>query len=938
MATDLSLDFCPYKGLAPYMEKDRAYFFGRERDQEIIISNLYASNLTVLYGASGVGKSSVLLAGVVPQLRGELRIAVVVFRNWQDVSFVPALKQEVLTAVRESMSRDAGAAAELNIDASLPLDDFLAIAARTLGGPVFLIFDQFEEYFLYHPLVEDSEAFEAEFARTVNRRDVDVNFILSLREDGLSKLDRFQGRIPTLLSNMLRLEHLDRNAARDAITKPLEEYNRVAPNGQSVTIEPVLVEGLLHDLSSVTVASDHAGQGAVSGDGYQPVTAGVSIETPFLQMVLERLWHEEKAVGSRVMRLETFVKLGRAENIAKTHLDKIMEKLTDQERSTAACVLRYLVTPSGSKIAQEPDALVSWAELKEDEVDSILRRLSAADTRILRTVQVPGQPMRYEIFHDVMAQAILDWRTRYEQEQDRLEAEKKIMAERALAQEELARQHKRTKRSRFIAAGLALVAITMIFLAVKAYRAKFTASSRELAAFSTSQLETDPQLSLLLAIEAVKIRPNWKSLDALKTALRESHVSAEMGKVKGGRIAAVSFSPDGKYVVTGSWDHSVRVWDATNGNPVSSLIGSNGQVNGAAFSSDGRYVVAAGSDAKVLVWEGWQTSTPKLIKTITEAKGLMTAAFSPDGKFIVTGGAEGIVRVWEWEKEPLGSNPTAQLDVARAVADASQTPKPTPTPTPESSNPPPPDAAHARLGIYTRTKSSQTPTPSPSPNPSPSATSAAGKAILIFKAAFNPANGDYIVVAGLDRRAALVWNWKKDLGKGNPVSLLGHRFAVYDAEFSSDGKYVVTGSDDATAIVWDLNDTQKPLKKIDLVTIRVRGVAFSPDGKFVAMASYDKLGRLWEWRLGQPKPPAPSGVTTFLGHSDIVICVDYSADGQYIVTGSDDGTARVWRTQVLDKNLDDLSSDDLLKLAESRVCRQMTPEERNKYLDEPLPK
>jgi WD40 repeat protein len=918
-------EFCPYKGLAPYVEKDRAYFFGRDRDQEIIISNLYASHLTVLYGASGVGKSSVLLAGVVPQLRGIPRIAVVVFRNWQDLSFVPALKQEVIKAVGESIAKEGRDANTLSIDPSLPLDEFLARAARTLGGPIFLIFDQFEEYFLYHPFTDDTDAFEAEFARAVNRRDVDVNFLLSLREDGLSKLDRFQGRIPTLLSNMLRLEHLDRAAAKDAITLPLDEYNRTSGNGNPVTIEPSLIEGLLHDLSSVTVASDQGGQGAVSGDGYQPVKANVSIETPFLQMVLTRLWDEEKAAGSRVLRVDTFVKLGRAENIARTHLDKIMEKLTDQERTTAANVLRYLVTPSGSKIAQEPGALVSWAEMKAADVEGILRRLSAADTRILRTVQVPGQPLRYEIFHDVMAQAILDWRTRYEQEQDRLKAERKIAAQRALAEEELVRQRKQARRSKLVAVGLALIALVMVVLAVIALRARSTARARELAAFSTSQLETDPELSLLLAIEAIKMRQNRKAIDALKAALLESQVSAILGTKKGKRIAAVSFSPDGKYVVTGGWDGAVRVWDSKNGNPVGSLPGSTGQVNSASFSADGKYVVSANSDAKVLIWEGWSTSTPTLVKTIVEPKGLMTAAFSPDGELIVTGGAEGKVRVWQWKNDQQDPATRPELDVRQAVTDTEKR-----RATEASAALPP--GTPAQPGSTTETPVSSEPTP----NPTATAGSGPGKPILVYEAGFNPADPDYIVVAGLERRAALVWNWKKELSADNPVSLLGHRFAVYDAEFSRDGKYVVTGSDDSTAMVWDLKNPEKALKTLDLGTFRVRGVSFSPNdnGKFVATASYDKFGRLWPWSLGQPAPGEPSQIVIFRGHSGLVMCTAISPDGKFMVTGSDDGTARVWRTERVDKQrIDSSSAEELLKLALTQVTRGLTPEEKSKYLD-----
>jgi tetratricopeptide (TPR) repeat protein len=470
--TTLPQDFCPYKGLQPYTENDRAFFFGRERDQEIIISNLYASQLTALYGASGVGKSSVLLAGVVPQLRTEARLAVVVFRNWQDAGFVNELKEAALRAVRESVGKVKGGGREVNVDASLPLDEFLAQAARALRGPVFFIFDQFEEYFLYHPQSDQAEGFEAEFARAVNRRDVDVNFLLSLREDGLSKLDRFQGRIPTLLNNMLRLEHLDRNAARDAVTKPLDVYNRETQNGQPpMTIEPPLIEMLLNDLSAVKVGADHTGHSEVNSNGDAGTAHTANIETPFLQMVLTRLWDEEKSSGSRVMRLETFEKLGRAEQIARTHLDTLMSKLTDDERNTAARVLRYLVTPSGTKIAQEPAALASWSELREEEVDAILNRLSAPDMRILRTVSMPNQAARFEIFHDVLAAAVLDWRRRIS-EQQRLEEVKREEQElRAKEQAEAARQQEldKARRTRRAFSVMSVLLLVMCGLAAFAF-------------------------------------------------------------------------------------------------------------------------------------------------------------------------------------------------------------------------------------------------------------------------------------------------------------------------------------------------------------------------------------------------------------------------------------------------------------------------------------
>src|SRR5947209_19891732 len=90
----LSMIDSPYKGLMPYSEDDAPFFFGREAEQEIITANMLASRLTLLYGASGVGKSSVLRAGVARSLRalgrqhlhdsGAPGLAVVVFDTWRD--------------------------------------------------------------------------------------------------------------------------------------------------------------------------------------------------------------------------------------------------------------------------------------------------------------------------------------------------------------------------------------------------------------------------------------------------------------------------------------------------------------------------------------------------------------------------------------------------------------------------------------------------------------------------------------------------------------------------------------------------------------------------------------------------------------------------------------------------------------------------------------
>ncbi len=180
-------EFCPYRGLEPYTEEERDYFFGREEEQETIGANLLTSPLTILYGTSGVGKSSVLLAGVVPYLHSTPNVVTVVFREWQTGDFLANLKKRIGEEIRSA----AGA----TIDISVSLDNLLAEAVTESGCTVTLILDQFEEYFFYHRGGEVAGAFESQFASVVNRGDLDAPILLSIRDDSLSSLDRFRGMI-----------------------------------------------------------------------------------------------------------------------------------------------------------------------------------------------------------------------------------------------------------------------------------------------------------------------------------------------------------------------------------------------------------------------------------------------------------------------------------------------------------------------------------------------------------------------------------------------------------------------------------------------------------------------------------------------------------------------------------------------------------------------
>ena len=168
---------------------------------------------------------------------------------------------------------------------------------------------------------------------------------------------------------------------------------------------------MLEQVQTGKLALGDAGQGVVKTESSE-----AKIETPFLQMVMTRLWNEEVQAGSRVLRLGTLDRLGGAERILKTHLDAAMSGLGVEKQDAAAGIFHYLVTPSGTKIAHSLSDLAYYSELKQERLAPVIEELSAGDNRILRPVVPPPDqpgPLRYEIFHDVLAPAVLDWCERY---------------------------------------------------------------------------------------------------------------------------------------------------------------------------------------------------------------------------------------------------------------------------------------------------------------------------------------------------------------------------------------------------------------------------------------------------------------------------------------------------------------------------------------------
>ncbi|MGO9960350.1 MAG: CHASE2 domain-containing protein [Solirubrobacteraceae bacterium] len=397
----------PYLGLATFgdSDEDAKLFFGRGTECDLVIANLRSAQVTVLYGPSGVGKSSLLHAGVAHRLRTTQHpSSVIVLDEWT------GNPTAALTAGVAAAATAGAGSADPDLPLTAALDELRTRRTRAL----LVILDRFEDYLRLYP-AGNGDAFTATLATLLAPRDVRVRLLIALREDRLAELDRLDGLVPALFGNVLRLDPLSREEAREAITGPLQHYNdrlRAAGGDGEITLERGLVDDVLDDLGDLSRQRPRRSTADERSDAEAP------IEPAFLSLTMRRIWDADVVgAGSKELRRSTLAALGGAASIFANHLDSTMNALSASEQRLAADVLRFLVAPSGATQRFSAADLADYVNRSPPEVEALAEKLSHSPARVLRAVETPGDAgthVEYEPAHQVLAEPMLDWRRGFE--------------------------------------------------------------------------------------------------------------------------------------------------------------------------------------------------------------------------------------------------------------------------------------------------------------------------------------------------------------------------------------------------------------------------------------------------------------------------------------------------------------------------------------------
>ena len=810
---------------------------GRKHDLDELITRIAKPSykLIVLYGKSGVGKSSLVNAGLIPQLertsfegRDVCAIALRVYTNWEEElektlasaqgrSPLPPLQRGALDDLNNSVPLSKGDAEGWGIEPvlvdgisaqgkGLELDSIIAKLREkeAQNKRIVLIFDQFEEFFfVYYNQPTERRRFFEFIGKLLNDSQnlSSLKVVLSLREDYLhyllecNQIESMRAIDQDILSKnvLYRVGNLKVEAAKSLI-QTLTEKSRFY-------LEPELIGAIADDLK------DELGE-------VRPIE---------LQVVGAQLQQEG------IKTLEQYRLLGANPKgvLVERYLNDVIVDCGEENERLAKFLLFMMTDERGTRplrtrVELEKDLEDLLAEVHGD--DSALDLVLEIFVRSGLVVLIPESPLdRYQLVHDYLAEFIRASQS----------------PEMAKLQRELAETREALRE-------------TVDRLSLSLQESEFVSSSYKIQSLFNNNLQLE---ALVEAVETAN-RLKTNKIVSIDT---KSHVIAAMQEVIYGMreknrlyghnnsVYSVAFSPDGSQIASASGDSTVKIW-SVNGKEMQTLIGHSSEVRSVAFSPNGKQIASASEDGAVKIWsiEGEELLTLK-----GHNNSVYSVAFSPNGEQIVSASYGGIIKMWSVDGKELltlkGHN-SSVYSVAfspngKQIASASN---------------------DGTVKIW----------------------SIEGEELLTFKGhngsvysvAFSP-NGEQIVSASGDRTIKI---WSVD-GR-ELLTFKSHNNFVFNVTFSHNGKQIASASKDGSIRLWSIDGEELQILKGH--SGGICSIAFSPDDRQLASGSWDKTIKIWsiddkDWQ-------------TLKGHKKDVTSVVFSPDSMIIASGSDDHTVKLW--------------------------------------------
>lgn len=870
-----ALEEPPYRGLRPFEDHHSALFFGRDMEIRDILEQLRGAPLVVVTGPSGIGKSSLCRAGVLPQVAaGGLGSG----RHFLTLTLRPGVAP--LAALREALTTRLGEAALPTEERDQP--DGLNRALRRWLGPrrgILLFIDQAEELLTQSPAAE-AEALLAVLWHLCAPGAV-TRVLLAVRDDYLLRLSeraRQRGFAGGLLPASLPVGPLGVAALRQAIALPALR--------RGYTFEG-------EDLFDALVAAG-TGVGAL----------------PLLQFTLDALW-QERDTRLRQIPAAALERLGGVSGALSRHADGVIARLAADQQQVAWRLLDALVLDEETQQRRDVEELTQVGGPATTEV------LDALVTGRLLLVRCEGEAVRYELAHEALLRgwealalrrasegprravqrrllaAASEW-ARLGRSSDLLWSEPQLAEAKALGISvsgaldpnevdfltcsQARERRQRWRRRAILLGGPALLGMVLLggvaLQKERALRARSQLLAQEELGLRARELAQRPgqEVEALLAGLRAVARPGGGLDPAAPAAGRAGlWLAVTQGRralpLRGhrGAVRWLEFSPDGARLLSVSDDHDGRLWDTGTGALLAVLPTQAEYLYHGAFSPDGRVVLTTPLRDCPRLFDGRTGQARHCLSG--PVRRAMGAAFSPDGALLAVPGGGGVsaapwIDLYEVDRGRLVRSLPLPMRIYGANAAVF---------TPDNLT-----LLVAAGGAVVRRYRAPTWTELPL---------FAGHAQQIVRMALD-AEGRRLATASEDETARL-WDTS---GSAAALVLRGHHGALTDVAFTPAGRQVLTCGKDGTARVWDAV-TGAQQQVLQGHPGQVLGCAVSPDGARALTAGDDGTARLWSIATG-------ALLATLGGHHGALYRAVFSADGRRIATAGDDHTIRLWHGQL----------------------------------------